>query len=337
MQAFEIMAILLNLNSNSVCRHFNKKNVESPACTRVSFDFRAMTREAYKSTVEEQETLITSFTTKQKFLIGSYYTIMRSDDNVAAGQVFDSQASVSENGACAAVQDIGESHLDPMALSYVMKQYNLRDPWDVVALFENQVAKYAGSKYAVALDTCTFAIFMSLKYLNATGTVTIPASTYISVPASILHAGLEVKFDANLEWSGTYRLDPYPVVDGAVRFTSGMYEKGTLHCLSFHRRKHLQIGRGGMILTDDIEAARWLRLARYNGRRTDIKYQEQEDFQVVGWNSYMTPEAAARGVHLMTKIPLHNADKSGSSGYSDLSNVSALQPRDPSAGPQQDI
>ena len=93
----------------------------------------------------------------------------------------------------------------------------------------------------------------------------------------------------------------------------------------------------GMILTDDLEAARWLRLARYNGRRTDIKYQEQKDFEVVGWNSYMTPEAAARGVQLMAKIPKHNKDKSGSDGYSDLSKVSALQPRDPAAGPQQDI
>ncbi|GMI09330.1 hypothetical protein TrVE_jg754 [Triparma verrucosa] len=327
----------LNVFDGNRCRHYNKKNVESPACTRVSFDFRAMTREAYKRTVEEKEIPITSFTTKQKFMVGSYYTTMRSDSNVAAGQEFVLPSRTSEDGVCAAVQDIGESHLDPRALDHVMKQYDLKDPWDVVALFENQVAEYAGSKYAVALDTCTFAIFMSLKYLNATGSVTIPASTYISVPASILHAGLEVKFDADLEWSGTYLLDPYPVVDGAVRFTSGMYEKGTLHCLSFHRRKHLKIGRGVMILTDDPEAARWLRLARYNGRRTNITYQEQDDFEVVGWNSYMTPEAAARGVYLMTKIPEHNEDKSGSDGYSDLSKVSALQPRDSAVGPQQDI
>jgi dTDP-4-amino-4,6-dideoxygalactose transaminase len=45
-----------------------------------------------------------------------------------------------------------------------------------------------------------------------------------------------------------------------------MYEPGTLHTLSFHRRKHLAIGRGGMILTDDAEAAKWLRLARYDTR-----------------------------------------------------------------------
>jgi dTDP-4-amino-4,6-dideoxygalactose transaminase len=262
---------------------------------------------------------------------------MRSDENVADALAFDPLAGTSENETCHAEINIGDSHLDPTALGQVMKQYDLKDPWDVVALFENQVAEYAGSKYAVALDTCTFAIFLALKYLKATGTVTIPASTYISVPASILHAGLKVEFDSNLEWSGTYRLDPYPIVDGAVRFTSGMYEKGTLHCLSFHRRKHLQIGRGGMILTDDPDAARWLRLARYNGRRTDVKYQEQEDFELVGWNSYMTPEAAARGVYLMAKLPKYNADKNGSDGYSDLSNVLALQPRGPAAGPQRDI
>ena len=132
----------------------------------------------------------------------------------------------------------------------------------------------------MAVDTCTNAIFMSLKYLNASGTATIPARTYISVPGAILHAGLQLKMDPALEWTGTYRLHPFPVVDGAVRFTAGMYEPGTLHCLSFHRRKHVPIGRGGMILTDDAKAARWLRLARYNGRRTDMPYHLQVKFQL---------------------------------------------------------
>ena len=103
-----------------------------------------------------------------------------------------------------------------------MQKYNLHDPWGAVSLFEEQVAEYAGAKHGVALDTCTIAIFMALKYLNATGTVRIPARTYISVPAAIMHAGLKVKFDRDLEWSGSYRLEPFPVIDGAVRFTSGM-------------------------------------------------------------------------------------------------------------------
>ena len=34
-----------------------------------------------------------------------------------------------------------------------MASHNISDPWDVVALFERQVADYAGSKYGVAVDT----------------------------------------------------------------------------------------------------------------------------------------------------------------------------------------
>ena len=45
-----------------------------------------------------------------------------------------------------------------------------------------------------------------------------------------------------------------------------MYVPGTFACLSFDIRKHLGIGRGGMILTDDPWAARRFRLARFHRR-----------------------------------------------------------------------
>ena len=55
-----------------------------------------------------------------------------------------------------------------------------------------------------------------------------------------------------------------PIVDSATRFTKNMYINKTLTCLSFHHRKHLPIGRGGMILTDSKKLM-WLK-ARYDGR-----------------------------------------------------------------------
>ena len=137
-----------------------------------------------------------------------------------------------------------------------------------------------------------------------------------------------MRFDRTRLWRGSYRLEPFPVVDGAVRFTAGMYEPGTLHCLSFHRRKHLPIGKGGMILTDDAEAARWLRLVRYNGRRMDMPYSKQcelNEFEVVGWNMYMTPEAAATGVQLLAALPRENDDLDDYEGYSDLSDIAAYK------------
>ena len=74
-----------------------------------------------------------------------------------------------------------------------------------------------------------------------------------------------------------YKLNPYPIVDGATRFRKNMYIKNTYHCLSFHRKKILPITKGGMILTDDENAKKWFKFARYNGRNErqdhkDIKY-----------------------------------------------------------------
>ena len=42
----------------------------------------------------------------------------------------------------------------------------LSDPWDIIDLFEKKVAKFSGSKYAVAVDCCTNAIFLCLKFYN---------------------------------------------------------------------------------------------------------------------------------------------------------------------------
>ena len=142
----------------------------------------------------------------------------------------------------------------------------------VVEQFEQSVAKFAGSKHAVAVNTCTNAIFLSVRYVTTQivhrgGPVVIPARTFISVPMAIIHAGQKVEFDPE-PWRGTYQLKPFPIIDSALRFSRGMYDGG-LHCLSFHARKLLNIGEGGMILTDDGPAAEWLRKARYSGR--DVK------------------------------------------------------------------
>ena len=77
----------------------------------------------------------------------------------------------------------------------IKKGFIIDDPWDIVDAFEDMVADYAGSKYAVSCDSCTNAMYMSLKYLDAKGVITIPKKTYISVPGLIIHAGCQIKFE----------------------------------------------------------------------------------------------------------------------------------------------
>ena len=90
--------------------------------------------------------------------------------------------------------------------------------------------------------------------------------TYLSVPQSIIQAGGKVKFD-DLKWKGIYQLKPYPIYDAAKRLTSNMYKEGTLMCLSFGIKKPLKLGKGGMILTDNKHAYRFLKKMRWSGRR----------------------------------------------------------------------
>jgi len=169
--------------------------------------------------------------------------------------------------------------------------------YSVVDMFEKTIAEYAGSKYGVAVESGTAAIFLACVYKRVKY-VRIPKRTYPSVPCSIIHAGGHVQF-INLDWSGVYELAPYGITDGALRFQRGMY-KGGLHCLSFHAKKLLPIGRGGMILTDDLEAYKWLKKARFDGR--DEVSLDQDNLTMLGYNMYLTPEQAARGLQLFDMI-----------------------------------
>lgn len=188
-------------------------------------------------------------------------------------------------------------------------------------MFEETVADYCGSKYAISTDSCTDSLLLCCEYLKVKD-VTIPSKTYLSVPQSILHAGGTVNF-RDYHWKGIYQLEPYPIWDAAKRFTSNMYIPGTLMCLSFHVKKHLKIGKGGMILTDDLKAAAWLKRGRYEGRGEAMYHQD--DIEINGWNAYMTPEQAARGLMLMQNYPEHNEDQAEYPEYRDLREFSLFK------------
>jgi len=193
----------------------------------------------------------------------------------------------------------------------------MRNPFEIVEWFEDAVAEYTGSPYAVSTTSCTEAIFLCCKYLNIEGRqVTIPKRTYLSVPQSIIQAGGELRFE-DLNWQGIYQLKPFPIYDSAKRLTSNMYIKNSYMCLSFHHKKHLKIGKGGMILTDDKEAVERIKRLRYEGRSIGVPYHA-DLLTEGGWNMYMTPEQAARGLVLLSDFPKHTQDQIEDPPYRDL-------------------
>ncbi len=200
--------------------------------------------------------------------------------------------------------------------------------YDVVRQFEQRVADYCGAKYGVAVDTCSAALQLCCEHVEV-AIVRLPKRTYISVPFAILHAGGQIEF-ADIEWTGAYQLSPYLIVDAAMRFTKGMYAGHSyvatgskcLMCLSFHSKKILPIGRGGMIVTNDLEAVKWLREMRHDGRNGQ-PFDDKADITRIGWPFAMEPERAARGMVLMDHLPDHNEDLPNT--HPDISGFTAFK------------
>ena len=182
--------------------------------------------------------------------------------------------------------------------------------------FEKELSKYTGAPYVVCVDNQSNALFLALMYEKVCGMeIEIPCRTYPSVPCEIIHAGAKVKFK-NVEGTtlkGSYQLYPTKVWDSALSFTHNMYKPNTHMCLSFTGPyKHLKLSKGGAILTDDYEAYKWFKRARFSGRN-ECSYHE-DNLDMIGWNFYLIPELSTRGLHLMTQFykpdgtPKHNED-----------------------------
>lgn len=177
--------------------------------------------------------------------------------------------------------------------------------------FETRIAEYTGAKYAVTVDNASNAIFLALMYEKVKGIdITIPSRTYPSVPCEIIHAGAKVKWEKvkGKSITGAYQLKPTKVWDSALSFTADMYIPNTHMCLSFTGPyKTFKLSKGGCIITDDYNAYLWFKRARYSGRRA-CSYHD-DNFDMLGWNFYMMPELAARGLLLIDQFYNHDGSK----------------------------
>jgi dTDP-4-amino-4,6-dideoxygalactose transaminase len=183
--------------------------------------------------------------------------------------------------------------------------------------FEKALSDYTGAPHVITVDNASNALFLALMYENIKGKeITIPSRTYPSVPCEIIHAGGKVNFKKveGKTIKGAYRLEPTNVWDSALRFTNNMYIPGQHMCVSFTGPyKQFKLSKGGAILTDNYDAYLWFKRARYSGRR-ECSYHD-DNFDMLGWNFYMMPELASRGLLLMgqfydrlTGKPLSNED-----------------------------
>lgn len=169
--------------------------------------------------------------------------------------------------------------------------------FNIVTKFENQIAEFFGAPYAIAVDSCTHGVELCLRYTNA-DSISVPNNTYLSIPFLFHKLGIELKWRKE-DWKDYYYVTD-TVVDAAVLWRKDSYVSGTFMNLSFQYQKHLSLGRGGMILTDNKEAATKLKRMSYDGRLPNTPWRDQ-DIDTVGYHYYMTPETAQLG---LDKLPI---------------------------------
>ena len=165
--------------------------------------------------------------------------------------------------------------------------------FDAVEKFEYEVAKFYGAPYAVATDSCTHALELCLRYQDVKHSA-CPMHTYLSVPMTFEKLGIKYRL-LNAKWKEYYHLANTNIIDAAVTWRENSYVPNTFMCISFQFKKHLSLGRCGIILCSNQKDRDELVKLSYDGRTRDTNWQEQT-INTIGYHYYMTPETASLGL-----------------------------------------
>ena len=225
-----------------------------------------------------------------------------------------------------------------------------------VAAFERAFAEYCDAAQAVALNSCTAALHLSL-LASGVGpgdeVVTTPL-TFCATANTIVHTGgrpvfadidpftqnldptaaahaitprtrvvLPVHFagrPVDVEAIGTLaRRNGLRVIEDAAHCVEGIADGrkvgsiADFTCFSFYATKNLTTGEGGMVTTNDEQAASFIRTASLHGMSRDAwtRYapggQSQYDVVMAGFKYNMMDLQAAIGLHQLARLEQRHA------------------------------
>jgi perosamine synthetase len=97
-------------------------------------------------------------------------------------------------------------------------------------------------------------------------------------------------------------------------------EFGIVASFSFYPTKNMTAGEGGMVVTDDANVARTLRLLRNQGQ--EIRYQNE----IIGFNTRMTDIHAAIGRVQLAKLPNWTKQRQENAAYLDANLKGVITP-----------
>jgi len=194
------------------------------------------------------------------------------------------------------------------AMQQVLARLQLGDIYGGRAVldFEDAFAEYVGADHAVAVDSCTSALFLSLKYFQPER-ATIPSVTFCSVANAILHSGTELNFNDEIAVGYSYELGFSGIWDSAHEVKRRDDWVGlSAVCYSFYPTKPVGGLGGGMIATNNDGFADWARQARNHGsdRR---EYESAHSVKFAGWKMQMNELQAAIGLEQLKGLPERDA------------------------------
>lgn len=193
----------------------------------------------------------------------------------------------------------------------------------IVEEFEKELADYVGSKFVVATDSCTSALFLSLKWerLQAENFhesfhyVKIPSMTVPLVANACIEAGFEILFNDETDWVGSaYNIESTKVWDSAHQLQRNQFknmgDSEIKLCFSFYPTKTIGSADGGAIATDDKNFYWWAKSASTYGRNMHQKGNSWDyDISMVGYKRHYTNLQAAICLEQLKRLDETNAKR----------------------------
>ena len=193
--------------------------------------------------------------------------------------------------------------------------------FEIVTEFENKIADFFGSPYAIAVDSCTHGIELCLRHTGVKS-IECPKRTYISVPFLANKLNIELNW-RDEDWKDYYYVTEN-IIDAAVLWKKDSYIPNTFMSISFQFQKHLNLVKGGIILTDNKEAAMQLKKMSYDGRLPNIPWRDQ-NINTVGYHYYMSPETAQLGLNILDEKIKSTPRQWVVSDWPDLTNMEVFK------------
>jgi len=175
--------------------------------------------------------------------------------------------------------------IDTSKFSHFLHGKNVTD-------FENNFAKYVGTKHACGVSSATNAIFLIM--LNKQTTVNVPSLIPPVVLNAILTSGNKINFVDNVDWVGDsyvlHEFSDYKVVDSAQKVKKNQFKQecneNDLMFFSLYPTKPIGSCDGGIIVSDDEDKINWFREATLNGM-SFAKNNWERKIKFAGYKMYL--------------------------------------------------